>query len=76
MAMRLPRHVVFAAPILFTACQDQVPLYHGKWIDVAGFGRERSDTCRMFGEGRRLLGPGAEDRRRETRMYSYAEAPT
>jgi hypothetical protein len=46
MAMMLPRHVVFASLVLFTGCSDdEVPLYEGKWIDVAGIGRERSDTC-------------------------------
>jgi hypothetical protein len=47
MAMTSPRHVAFVALVLFTACsdRDEVPLYEGKWIDVAGIGRERSDTC-------------------------------
>jgi hypothetical protein len=45
MALTL-HHAAFAALVLFTACSDdEVTLYEGKWIDIAGIGRERSDTC-------------------------------
>jgi hypothetical protein len=45
MALML-RLAKFAALVLLTACSDdEVTLYEGKWIDVAGIGRERADTC-------------------------------
>jgi hypothetical protein len=45
MALML-RLAEFAALVLLTACSDdEVTLYEGKWIDVAGIGRERADTC-------------------------------